>query len=319
MIETIKNKVLAGELIGKDDALVLLNATDKEALYKAADAIREVFIGRKFDMCSIANAKSGKCEEDCKWCSQSVHHQTTVEKYDMIGTDLAVDMARMNREQGVERYSLVTSGRTVTDNELSQLLSIYKEIKKKSDIKLCASMGLLAKNQLQQLKDMGIGHYHCNIETAPSYFEEMCSTHSMEDKQQTIQWAKEVGLDICSGGIIGMGETMEQRVEMALTLQSMGVHSIPINILNAIEGTPMAGTKLLGEEEILTTIALFRFINPKAHIRFAGGRDQLSKEVQKKALHAGVSAALVGDYLTTLGSKVKEDKEMFSSEGFLMS
>lgn len=315
-LNEIKERVLNGELLGEKEALDLLHISDKEALYKAADEIREKFVGRKFDMCSIANAKSGKCEEDCKWCSQSRHYQTTVEEYDMIKKDLAVDMARMNREQGVDRYSLVTSGRVVSDEELEQLAEIYEEIKHQSDIHLCASMGLMTKEQLQRLKNCGVEHYHCNLETAPSYFEELCSTHTIEEKIETIKWAKEIGLGICSGGIIGMGETMEQRVEFALTLQKLDVQSIPLNILHAIDGTPLAGTKVLEEEEILTTIALFRFINPKAHIRFAGGRDQLSREAQRKALHAGVSAALVGDYLTTLGTKVKDDKIMFTGEGF---
>lgn len=316
IIGVIKEKVLNGELINKSEALELLHSDDKQALYKAADEIREKFIGRKLDMCSIANAKSGKCEEDCKWCSQSRHYQTTVEEYDIINKNLAIDMAKMNRAQGVDRYSLVTSGRAASDHELDQLLDIYGDIQKETDIHLCASMGLMTKPQLKRLKDAGVGHYHCNLETAPSFFDQVCTTHSIDEKIETIKWAKESGLGICSGGIIGMGESMEQRIEMALTLQELDVQSIPINVLNAIDGTPMAGARVPEEEEILTTIALFRFINPKAHIRFAGGRDQLSKEAQKKALHAGVSAALVGDYLTTLGTKVKEDKEMFLAEGF---
>ncbi|MBK8808827.1 MAG: biotin synthase BioB [Bacteroidales bacterium] len=316
IIENLKNKVLERKKITYQEALQLVDCDDKNELYAAADAIRQVFIGRNIDLCSIANAKSGKCEEDCKWCSQSRHFQTTVEEYDIINKELAVDMAKLNRSKGVNRYSLVTSGRTVTDSELDSLVVIYKSIKKESDIHLCASMGLLNKEQLQKLKDTGIGHYHCNLETAPSYFSEVCSTHSIEEKMQTIAWAKEVGLDICSGGIIGMGETMAQRIELACALSDLEVNSIPINVLNPIAGTPMAGAGKLTEEEILTTIAIFRFVNPRAHIRFAGGRNLLSIETQKKALHAGISAALVGDYLTTIGTKVNEDKQLFEQEGF---
>lgn len=316
VISRLKNKVLKGELINKEDAIELLSVKDKEALYSAADEIREKFLGRKFDLCSIANAKSGKCEEDCKWCSQSRHFQTKVEEYDLINRNLAVDMARLNREQGVNRYSLVTSGRAISDGDLDELLDIYDDIKEATDIHLCASMGLLNKGQLQKLKDKGIGHYHCNLETAPSYFKEVCTTHTIEEKIETITWAKEVGLGICSGGIIGMGESMEQRIELALTLQKLDVQSIPVNVLNPIDGTPLSGNRILEAEEILTTIALFRFINPKAHIRFAGGRNLLSVETQKRALHAGVSAALVGDYLTTIGTKVNEDKVMISNAGF---
>lgn len=316
VISRLKTKVLNGGLINNQEAMELLAVSDKEALYKAADEIREKFIGRKFDLCSIANAKSGKCEEDCKWCSQSRHFQTKVEEYDLINRNLAVDMAKLNREQGVNRYSLVTSGRAISDEDLDKLLGIYDDIKEATDINLCASMGLLNKEQLQKLKDKGIGHYHCNLETAPSYFKDVCTTHTIQEKIETITWAKEVGLSICSGGIIGMGETMEQRIELALTLQSLDVQSIPVNVLNPIDGTPLSGNRILQSEEILTSIALFRFINPKAHIRFAGGRNLISQETQKRALHAGVSAALVGDYLTTLGTKVHEDKIMITNAGF---
>jgi len=312
----IKDRILEGGSISKEEATALLYTKNKEELYAAADAVREKFIGRKLDMCSITNAKSGKCEEDCKWCSQSRHFQTTVEEYDLVDKNLAIDMAKLNASKGVDRYSLVTSGRAVEDSDLEQLLNIYQEINEQAGIHTCASMGLLTKPQLEKLKGAGVGHYHCNIETAPSFFSEVCSTHTMEEKIETIKWAKESGLGICSGGILGMGETEVQRVEMAFTLAELDVQSIPINILNPIEGTPMSGNQKLSEEEILTAIALFRLINPRAHIRFAGGRDQLPIDIQKKALHAGVSAALVGDYLTTLGTKINEDKAMFIEAGF---
>lgn len=315
-IAEIKERILAGGSITKEEALELLNTSNKEMLYAAADEVREKFIGRKLDMCSITNAKSGKCEEDCKWCSQSRHFQTKVEEYDLVDKKLALDMAKLNASKGVDRYSLVTSGRATDDETLDQLLEVYTSIKNETGIGTCASMGLLTKPQLEKLKGVGVGHYHCNIETAPSFFDEVCTTHTMAEKIETIKWAKESGLGICSGGILGMGETKEQRIEMAFTLAELDVQSIPINILNPIEGTPMSGNQKLETDEILTAIALFRLINPRAHIRFAGGRDQMPVEVQKRALHAGVSAALVGDYLTTLGTKVNEDKAMFIEAGF---
>jgi biotin synthase len=220
-----------------------------------------------------------------------------------------------NRQKGVERFSLVTSGRALSNSNVKKACSIYRAISQKSDIHLCASMGLLSFDALQQLKSAGVEHYHCNIETSPSLFSSLCTTHTFEEKVNTIKAAREAGLLICSGGIIGMGETMEQRIEMAIALQQLEVNSIPINILNPIEGTPLSGNQMLSDEEILTTIALFRFINPRAHIRFAGGRNLIA-HIQSKALRAGVSAALVGDYLTTIGTNIDEDKVLFQSAGF---
>lgn len=315
-INDLREKVLSGVQINQEEALALSIHPDKETLYAAADAIREHFVGRKFDMCSIQNAKSGRCSEDCKWCSQSAHFKTGVEEYDLVDKTLALDTARMNASQGINRYSLVTSGRAIDNKKLDELCSIYREIKRETDLHVCASMGLLTKDQLSKLKDAGIEHYHCNLETAPSYFAQLCTTHTIEDKLQTISWARELGIGICSGGIIGMGESLEQRIELAFALRDAGADSIPLNVLNPIEGTPLQGSSPLSDEEILTAIALFRFINPRAHLRFAGGRNLISPQTQAKALHSGISAALVGDYLTTLGSKVKEDKDMFVAAGF---
>ena len=169
---------------------------------------------------------------------------------------------------------------------------------------------------MSRLKDeVGIEHYHCNLETAPSYFKELVTTHTIDEKIETIKIAQSLGIKICSGGIIGMGENMGHRVELAIMLQELGVQSIPLNLLNAVEGTPLEGTEMLSEEEILTSIAMFRFLNPKANLRFAGGRMQI-RDFQDKALHAGISAALTGDYLTTIGSNIDEDIRDFKNAGF---
>ncbi len=316
MIEKYKLKVIDGETLTYDEAINLCKTDDKEALYKAADEIREHFCKDKIDLCSITNAKSGKCPQNCKWCSQSSHYKTNIEEYEIVDKNAAVKEALDNAAKGVNRHSLVTSGRRVSDKTLDKLIPIYKEIKDKCDIKLCASMGLISKNQLKRLNDeIGIDHYHCNLETAPSFFPEMVTTHTQEEKIQTIKAAQELGIKICSGGIIGMGEEMNHRVELACTLRELGVQSIPVNILMPVEGTPLENVEELSEEEILTTIAIFRFVNPKAHIRFAGGRMQI-KPFQNKALRAGINAALTGDYLTTTGSNIEEDIRDFKKAGF---
>lgn len=233
-IEKLTERVKGGYLINMEEAKTLIATTEKEVLYKAADDIRAFFIGEKLDMCSIMNAQSGRCSEDCKWCSQSGKFKTGIEEYGFISKDEGVKLALENSSKGVNRFSLVTSGHSLLRRNVLKACDIYKEIKEKSDIHTCASMGLLKKPELELLKDAGVGHYHCNIETAPSYFPNLCSTHTVEEKIETIKAAKETGLKICSGGIIGMGESMEQRLEMAFVLRELEVDSIPVNILSLI-------------------------------------------------------------------------------------
>lgn len=318
MINELKERVLNGGILSYDEAVELTKVADKEALYKAADDIRLHYCGTTMDLCSITNAKSGSCPQDCKWCSQSAHHSTNIETYELVDRETAVNEAVANAARGVKRHSLVTSGRRVSDKTLKQLLPIYKEMQEKSKMSMCASMGLITKKQLKTLKDeVNIEHYHCNLETAPSFFGELVTTHTMDEKIETIKSAKELDIKICSGGIIGMGESMEQRVELAVTLRDLDVQSIPMNILNAVEGTPLEGAEPLSEEEVLTSIAIFRFLNPKANLRFAGGRLSI-KSYQEKALRAGISAALTGDYLTSVGSNVEDDLRDFAKAGFTM-
>ncbi|MBN1113511.1 MAG: biotin synthase BioB [Bacteroidales bacterium] len=314
-ILSIKENILKGNQISFDEAIELYKSQDKELLYKSAGEIRDTFAGKKFDTCSILNARSGKCSENCKWCSQSVHHNTNIEVYDVISSKEALEVAKQNDNYGVNRFSLVTSGRALDNMRLDKLLKVYDDIRSNTKLHMCASMGLLNRDQLQKLKDRGVEHYHCNLETARSFFPNLCSTHTYDEKVETIKMAQEVGLKVCSGGIMGMGETMEQRIEMAFELKQIGVKSIPLNILNPIEGTPMEGTTPLTDDEVLTTIALFRFINPDANLRFAGGRN-IIKHIEDKAMQAGINSALVGDLLTTIGSDVKTDFKKFEAAGF---
>ncbi len=218
---------------------------------------------------------------------------------------------------GVHKFSLVTSGKKINPEAFDRILNMFDEIRKKTEIKLCASLGLIDDDALSKLKQHGVTCYHCNLETAPSYFSDLCTSHTTDEKIRTLMAARNAGLNVCSGGIIGMGESMEQRIEMALLLRKLDIKSIPINILHPIAGTPLENTTKLTDEEILTSIALFRFINPDAMIRFAGGRS-LILHIQEKALKAGINAALVGDLLTTVGSKITDDIDCFRNAGFLL-
>ena len=301
------------------EAIDLANSSDKDALYTAAEEITRHFGSRAFDTCSIINARAGKCSENCKWCAQSAHFKTGADEHGLVSEHECLTHARYNERKGVKRFSLVTSGRALTGAALDSACMIYKSLGEKTGMSLCASLGLLSREELEKLYASGVRRYHCNLETAPSYFPKLCTTHTIDDKIRTIKWAKEIGFEVCSGGIIGMGETMEQRIELAFKLKEIEPHSIPINILCPIKGTPLENSKRLTDEEILTTIAVFRFVHPHAQLRFAGGRAQLSRDAQKKAIEIGMNSAVVGDLLTTIGSKIDEDKQLIRDSGYCYS
>ena len=311
----MKQKVFEGGQITREEALALVAAGDKAALYAAAGEIRDRFAGRYFDTCSIVNARSGRCSANCKWCAQSAVFKTHVQEYELIDEESCVELARLNAKYKVNKFSFVTSGRALSDKNIDRLRGYAERIKREMNINLCASMGLLSKEQLRRLKESGITRYHCNLESSPRFFATLCSSHTLEEKIQTIRAAQEVGMEVCSGGIIGMGETMEDRVDLALTVRELGVKSIPMNVLNPIPGTPLEGMPPLADDEVLTTVAVFRFINPDAFLRFAGGR-VLIAHIEEEAIKAGINSAILGDMLTTVGSKVMEDMEKVQRLGF---
>ncbi|MCM1518826.1 MAG: biotin synthase BioB [Pseudoflavonifractor sp.] len=312
----MKQKALRGEDVTVDEALELNARYTTDELADAADDIRVKWCGDVIDTCSIVNARSGLCGEDCKWCAQSRHYATGVDRYERVSADDAVGDALHNEANGVKRYSLVTSGRRVTANDMPYFCSIYREIADRSDIYLCASMGLLDRDGLLALKDARVKRYHCNLEASDDYFNTLCSTHSHADKLRTIAMAREVGLEICCGGIIGMGESMRQRLELARECGETGAVSVPINILNPFPGTPLEDMPLISEDEIVRTVALFRFMLPKLTLRFAGGRKRLSSNAVARILRGGMNGVLVGDMLNSVGNNIARDRQLFESLGY---
>lgn len=316
LLEKVKLEALNGNPCSIEDAIKISKSFDINDICDAADEIRKKWNGDNMDTCSIVNARSGKCSENCKWCAQSRFYETGCKEYDIIPHEEVMKAVKMNSEKGVRRFSLVTSGRKVAPADIERFCQIFRDAAKVSSISLCASMGLLTKEELQKLKDAGVNRYHCNLETASYYFPSLCSTHSQEDKLRTIRAAREVGMEVCSGGIIGMGETLEQRLMLAQEARETGACSIPINILNPIKGTPLQDEAPLSEEEIILTVALFRLVAPKCNLRFAGGRLRLSEKATRRILRGGMGGALVGDMLTTVGNNIDQDRDLFTELGF---
>lgn len=315
-IEEFLEKVLEGGAITRQEAVALAQTNCKQALYEAAHRITRQLCGNRFDTCSIINVKQGNCLEDCKWCAQSKHFSTGCQTHDLLSPEECSAQARYNHQQGINRFSLVAVGRTQSLAEIDRLATIYRHIGHETPINCCASLGLLNQEKLKRLYQAGVTTYHCNMEASPSYFKKLVTTHSQAEKEATIRAARAVGMRVCSGGIIGMGESVEDRIDLALYLRSLGVESIPINVLHPIAGTPLAKCPPLSEEEYLTTIALFRFINPTAFLRFSGGRIQLPLSTVRKAMYIGINAAITGDMLTTRGTRAEEDMRLLQEMGY---
>ena len=318
IVRQLKEKVMSEEWIGKEEALQLAAAPLKE-LTEAADEIRRRYCGDTFDICTIINGKSGKCSEDCKFCAQSSRYHTGLkDTYPLLGTEELLEEAKYNADRGVLRYSIVTSGRCLSDREVERLCDSIRKIKEETDIRICVSPGLLQEEQFRKLKEAGADRVHCNLESSERYFLQVCTTHTYEEKTAAIQAAKRVGLSVCSGGILGLGESVEDRIDMVLTARKLGVRSIPVNVLNPIPGTPYEKNPVLSGEEILRCTAVFRFLIPDGLIRLAGGRG-LMEDKGKKCFQSGANAAISGDMLTTAGITVESDMEMIRSLGHKVS
>lgn len=318
----LADKVMDGGEITPEEAKFLVSVKDEDTmlLLAMADKIRQKFQGNAVDFCAIINARSGHCQEDCKFCAQSGWYKTGSKVYRLLPEEQILEAAKKAKAAGAVRFSLVTSGRNQDNpNEFEEIIHIVKRIREEVGIEVCCSLGLITREQAVRLKDAGITRVHCNIETAPSYFPEICSTHTMEDKEDIIHTAQQAGIRVCSGGIIGLGESLEQRVEMAFHLKKLHIDSIPMNILNPVPGTPFATNKRLPPLEVLRTFAMFRFVNPKALIRTAGGREVNLRSLQAYALSGGLNGIMVGGYLTTGGRDPKEDIVMTRDLGRTMT
>lgn len=303
----IEKVLQTGEGLSRKDALYLAENLDETELEQGAGAVRDKWCGASFDFCAIINGKSGRCSENCKYCAQSAHHHAALEEYELLGKEVVCADAHRKAEQGVHRYSVVTSGRALSDAEVNALCDTYREIAATTPLFLCASLGLLTRAQFERLYDAGIRRYHNNLETSRRFFPHICTTHEYDEKIAVIETARSVGFEICSGGIIGLGETLEDRIDLALTLRELCVDSVPLNVFNPIPGTPLEDNEVLSNREVAQAVALYRLIMPKTSIRLAGGRGLLGDKGER-AIRAGANAAITGDMLTTQGISVKDDQ-----------
>ena len=319
MTEESVEKIISDGGLDTATALEYAENMPLDELLDAAQAVMQRCSPKTFDTCSIINAKSGRCPEDCRWCAQSAHHRTGADEYPLLSPDRLLEAARRCKSKGIGRFSIVTSGRRLKPDEVEGICQAAEAIGKDCGIYMCLSAGLLSKDELVRLHDAGIRRYHCNLETAPSYFPSLCTTHTQEQKFRTLEAAREAGMEICSGGIIGMGETMAQRIELASVLKELGVNSVPVNILSPINGTALESQPLIPEDEILRTIAIFRLMMPYARLRFAGGRARLSEKTLMKAFRSGINAAIIGDMLTTVGAYVSTDMRRIKEAGYTLA
>lgn len=315
-VKRMKEKINSGGAVTKDEALLLYGGPLEE-LCKAADEIREHFCGNRFDICTIINGKRGKCPEDCKFCAQSAYYHTAAEEYPLLDTKEIVRQAKYNADHGVHRFSIVTSGRSLKDAEIEQMCGAIREIREQTDIKVCASFGLLDEGQYCRVKEAGVSRIHNNLETSRRNFPNVCTTHTFEDKVNAVKAAKAAGLSVCSGGIMGLGETEEDRIDMAFTLRELGIRSVPVNMLNPIPGTPYEGNARLTVDDMRRIVAVYRFILPDAFIRLAGGRG-LMEDKGEGAFCSGANAAITGDMLTTAGYTIETDMEMLRRLGYML-
>lgn len=296
--------------ITKEEALELTNLKGKDLikLFSIANEIREKFCGNKIETCTITNAKSGKCSEDCKFCAQSEKYDTHIKTYPLKNLEILKEECKEAINHKSDRFAIVTSGKGIKKGtkDYRTIQNFAKEMSK--DIEICCSIGLLDEDDLIDLKNSGVSRFHSNIQTSVSSYKKIvATTHKVEDRIETIKFAKKVGMKVCCGGIIGMGESWEDRIDMAFTCKELDVDAIPLNILNPIKGTPYGENEILSVDEILKTIAIYRIILKDKNIKIAAGRENILKDFMGSAFLAGANGLMIGGYLTVKGRSIEED------------
>ena len=317
MLQTEQGTLNSDHGINRDSALALSHRKGAEMydLFALANRVREKFRGNSVDLCSIINAKSGACPEDCSFCAQSAHSRSDTNVYPLLSKEKILDAAVSAKKNGVRRFCIVTSGKKPSNKELDEICNFISEIR---DLGLlpCATLGMLDTGQLRQLKDAGLNRYHHNLETSEHFFSEICTTHTYRDKIKTIEAAKSIDLSICSGGIFGLGESWEDRIDMAFALKETGVDSVPLNFFTPIKGTLSGNRELLNPLEALKIIALYRLVLPECEIRVCGGRPVTLRDLHSHIFQAGADGLLIGNYLTTDGRDPEDDLQMIKDLGF---
>jgi biotin synthase len=313
-ISELAERVINGGSPTPEEASRLFNAEGLAVfdLFRAASRVKEHFVGNEVHLCSIINAKSGRCAENCAFCAQSAHHKTDAPVYPLVQEDSMIEGARTAEKNGSACYGIITSGTTVTGKDLDTILAALRRIRKETSILPSCSLGIIDEETAVQLKEAGMDTYHHNLETAESFFPNICTTHPYSDDVDTVRAVKKAGVKVCSGGIFGLGESAAQRVEMAFTLKELDVDSIPMNFLNPIEGTRLEGATNITAMECLKTVAVYRMILPDKRITVCGGREKNLGDLQSWIFFAGANGTMIGNYLTTLGRNVDVDLKMFS-------
>lgn len=315
--QEMADQVLRGEPITRDQAMSILEAPDLDVLpiLSAGFRIRHQHFGKSVQLYFLMSAKSGLCPEDCHYCSQSKISEAPVPKYNILKRDDLLEAARLASERGAKTYCLVISARGPNEREINAVEQIVPEIKEKYGLDICACLGLLSRDQADRLKACGVDRVNHNLNTSEEYYADICTTHTYADRVQTLRHVRDAGMEMCSGGIIGMGEKLDDIVSMAFDLRELGVQSIPLNFLNAIEGTPLQTRDELTANDCLRALAMFRFVNPDRELRISGGREIHLRSLQPLGLYVA-NSLFVGDYLTTKGQAPQADYDMIRDLGF---
>ena len=313
--DTLYEKVIDGYVITKEDAMQLAQV-ELETLCANADRLRKHFMGDDFDMCAVLSIKGGRCSENCRFCSQARDADTSIKQYPLLDEKIILRAAGItDLHKGIRHYCLVSSGRRLSNNDVDKLCETIKTLREKTALTFCGSLGLLDEEASRKLKAAGLSRIHNNLEVSESFFPKVCTSHTFEDKINTLKAAKAAGLELCCGGIIGVGESFEDRIDMALTIREFDAISVPINILNPVKGTPMGDNIPVTDEEVRRTVAVFRFITPHAYIRLAAGRGFLP-DTGNGCFKSGCNATITGNMLTVKGITIDSDLEGIERLGF---